>query len=195
MLYSPGFLHADRFTASEEGGWADHAFDRGKLTRFGIASASHPDVNLATLTEEGAREIRYARYWIPGGCDGFTWPVSLAAYDWYIHSGDPRYRSWCEKEIQKLSGVDPDGDTGKKTIAAVQAYAAQHGAVEMAGQLLAIRVGAWASGFLLGKFAPSVIAGVAYPLGHPVRVKAGLWCLRGFSNRALRIGHEFHTEE
>ena len=195
MTYSPAFLHADAFTEREEGGWANQRYDRGGPTRYGIASASHPDVDLATLTSEGAREIRYARYWVPGGCAGMPWPVSLAAYDWYIHSSDPRYRSWVEKTIQQLIGVTADGDTGPATLDAIAAYANEHGAVEMAQRLLEIRVGAWVSGFLLGKFAPATIGGVEYPLGHLVRVKAGLWCLRGFSNRALAIGKELHTEE
>ncbi len=195
MLYSPGFIHADRFTASEEGGWADHAFDLGKRTRFGIASASHPDVDLSTLTAEGAREIRYARYWIPGGCDGFPWPVSLAAYDWYIHSSDPRYQSWCEKLIQGLIGAKVDGRSGDETIRKMQAYAAEHGNVETAYRILRMRTDAWSEGFRLGKFAPDKIDGIEYALGHPVRVKAGLWCEKGFKNRAIRIGREFHTKE
>jgi len=194
-LYSPGFIHSDRVTATEEGGWANHRFDRGMITRYGISSVSHPDVDLATLTPDGARELRYARYWIPGGCGGFPWPISLAAYDWYIHSSDPRYRSWVEKLIQKLVGAVADGTTGQKTISAVQAYAAEHGNVEMAYQLLELRTDAWDRGFKLGLFAPSTINGVEYPPGHLVRVKAGLWCHKGFYRRAINIGREFHTKE
>ena len=40
-----------------EGGYVNDPVDPGGETNFGIAKRSHPDVDIANLTKEGAKEI------------------------------------------------------------------------------------------------------------------------------------------
>ena len=51
-----------------EGGWSDDRNDPGGLTRFGISSKAHPEVDLAGLTIEKAKEFYRKNYWEPAGC-------------------------------------------------------------------------------------------------------------------------------
>lgn len=46
-----------------EGEWSAHREDRGGLTRWGISQASHPNVDLNSLTLDGAKRIYYDEYW------------------------------------------------------------------------------------------------------------------------------------
>ena len=192
MTYSPAYLHADGFTDKIEGGFANHALDRGRGTKYGISSVAHPEVDLETLTPEGAREIRHRCYALPIRFDELPWPVSLSLYDWCVHSADPRYASWVEKEAQKLVGAVPDGDFGPATIDAVHIYCARNGALDLAVRLLELRTDAWDRGFKLGLFAPSTIDGIEYRQGNPIRVAAGMWCHRGFYRRSHALAHELH---
>ena len=48
---------------ANEGGWADHPRDPGGRTRFGISSRYHPEVDLDSLTLEGAQAIYRRDYW------------------------------------------------------------------------------------------------------------------------------------
>lgn len=66
---SANFESAMQFVANWEGGWANHGADLGGATNYGIASVYNPDVDVANLTPEGAKQIIYDRYWIPAGCD------------------------------------------------------------------------------------------------------------------------------
>ena len=46
-----------------EGGYVNDPDDPGGETNFGIAKKSHPDVDIANLTKEGAKEIYKEVYW------------------------------------------------------------------------------------------------------------------------------------
>jgi lysozyme family protein len=46
-----------------EGGYVNDPDDPGGETNFGIAKRSHPDVDIANLTKEGAKEIYKEVYW------------------------------------------------------------------------------------------------------------------------------------
>lgn len=57
------FDPAIEVTFAWEGGWSNDARDPGGLTRYGISSRYHPNVNLAELTREGAKAIYERDYW------------------------------------------------------------------------------------------------------------------------------------
>ena len=52
-----------RKTLIFEGGYADNSADHGGPTKFGIASESHPDLDIKNLTEEQAIQIYKEQYW------------------------------------------------------------------------------------------------------------------------------------
>lgn len=110
------FERCIRFVLEREGEWADHPSDRGGRTRWGIASASHPDVDLATLTREGAIQLYWERYWLPISGNALPWPVSLAVFDHAVHAGPPR----AVRTLQLLTGAKIDGHAGPKTIRAAR---------------------------------------------------------------------------
>lgn len=103
------------FTMEHEGGWANDAYDRGGLTRFGISSRAHPDVDLHTLTVEQARDIYRREYWDRIRGDDLPSRVALALFDWAVHSG---VRTACLR-LQSRLPVRGDGVIGPKTLEAV----------------------------------------------------------------------------
>ena len=46
-----------------EGGYVNDPKDPGGETNFGVAKRSHPDVDIANLTKDGAKEIYKEYYW------------------------------------------------------------------------------------------------------------------------------------
>ena len=46
-----------------EGGYVNDPDDPGGETNFGVAKRSHPDVDIANLTKDGAKEIYKEHYW------------------------------------------------------------------------------------------------------------------------------------
>ena len=60
--------------------------DPGGLTRFGISQKYNPDVDVANLTLEQAKEIYLNRYWIPAGCDEAPYPMDICLFDARVNS-------------------------------------------------------------------------------------------------------------
>tara|TARA_R100000963_G_C4537062_1_gene35886 strand:+ start:39 stop:254 length:216 start_codon:yes stop_codon:yes gene_type:complete len=46
-----------------EGGYVNDPDDPGGETNFGVAKRSHPDVDIANLTKDSAKEIYKEHYW------------------------------------------------------------------------------------------------------------------------------------
>lgn len=198
MTYSRAFLHADRLRKGFEGEWANHGWDKGGLTRYGISTptANRFGLNLATLTEEQAVGVFHEHWWLPIHGTALPWPASLSLYDWCVHSADPEGASFPEKAFQRIVGATPDGQIGlletvPKALAWCEANGgAKAGAIELAHRLLGEREDFWANGFRDGRFARSDL-----PLGAPARIVLGLTPIKGFLRRGLRLAREFHTEE
>ena len=60
---SPEFLEAFYILLQFEGGLVNDPDDAGGLTKFGISSKSYPEVNIAALSKEDAREIYHRDFW------------------------------------------------------------------------------------------------------------------------------------
>lgn len=78
------------FTKHWEGIDAEDPHDRGGRTRFGISQAAHPEVDVPSLTWPEAKAIYRRVYWDPLHLDEVNWPLSLAVFDWAVHSGANR---------------------------------------------------------------------------------------------------------
>jgi lysozyme family protein len=123
------FSECDAFTAPAEGGlsvdptdpgnWTGGKVNDGQLlgTKYGIACADHPGVDIANLTPDAAAAIRKAGYWTPNSCDEFAPGVDLMVYDEDVNTGDGR----SAKILQGCAGVVQDGAIGTVTLTAVAA--------------------------------------------------------------------------
>jgi lysozyme family protein len=63
-----------------EGYKSDNPNDKGGLTKYGIAQAYHPDIDVANLTLDQAKEIYLKEYWIPLGCDDREYPFDVVLF-------------------------------------------------------------------------------------------------------------------
>jgi lysozyme family protein len=81
------FQRSVDFVIDELEGGGKIATDSGGVSRWGISSKAHPEVDVVTLTREGAIEIFEGKYWIPSGCQNLTWPVNLVIFDCAVHQG------------------------------------------------------------------------------------------------------------
>lgn len=93
------------FVLRWEGGYVNDPDDPGGETNFGISKRANPDVDIAHLTEEGAKAIYLERYWDPIDGDHLPWPLCLAAMDFAVNSGVPRVASTV-KRLKAHSGEE-----------------------------------------------------------------------------------------
>ena len=103
-----------------EGGYVNDPDDPGGETNFGIAKRSHPDVDIANLTEEGAKEIYYQDYWMKNRVPQMTEDLKHIYFDMCVNQG----RGRAVKILQRAAnakGADlvVDGGLGPKTISAL----------------------------------------------------------------------------
>lgn len=115
-----------------EGVLSNDKEDNGGLTKYGIAKASHPNLDIAKLTREQAIEIYRKEYWDPCRCGDLPWWAALLTFDAAVQHGCTPAR----KLLQETVGVVVDGQIGPKTLAAV----AKADPVESTGTLQALRM-------------------------------------------------------
>tara|TARA_R100001126_G_scaffold100135_1_gene77216 strand:+ start:491 stop:967 length:477 start_codon:yes stop_codon:yes gene_type:complete len=104
-----------------EGGYVNDPDDPGGETNFGIAKRSHPDVDIANLTKEGAKEIYKEHYWDRNKVESLSEDLRHIYFDMCVNQG----RGRAVKILQKAAnakGADlvVDGGMGPKTIAAME---------------------------------------------------------------------------
>ena len=63
-----------------EGYISDNPADKGGLTKYGIAQKYHPNIDVANLTLDKAKEIYLKNYWIPLGCDDREYPLDIVLF-------------------------------------------------------------------------------------------------------------------
>ncbi|HZF98237.1 MAG TPA: glycosyl hydrolase 108 family protein [Pseudoxanthomonas sp.] len=84
-----------------EGGYVANDAGAGP-TNFGINSRANPDVDVANLTPEKAKELYRARYWDVIGGDSLPPAIQAAAMDAAVNQGPGRAKEWIA-----ASGGDP----------------------------------------------------------------------------------------
>ena len=70
-----------------EGGFSNDKDDPGGATRYGIAQKYHPEVDVRSLTWEGAKAIYFRDYWIKAGCDELPFPLDVLHFDAMVNPG------------------------------------------------------------------------------------------------------------
>jgi lysozyme family protein len=95
--------------------------DAGGITRFGVSSKAHPDVDVLNLTRLGAFAIYHARYWLVLQADKLPRGLDLAVYDASVNMGT----ATAVRMLQRVLRVEADGIMGPETLAAVRAFRPQ----------------------------------------------------------------------
>lgn len=98
-----------------EGGYVNNLKDPGGETRYGISKRSYPNVNIKTLTLEGAKIIYKIDYWDKCRCDELPESVRFDVFDAAVNSGVNRATVW----LQDALNVKSDGIIGAQTLNAV----------------------------------------------------------------------------
>lgn len=141
--YTPVFLKAIEFILPHEeqfarGHWGDENYvvtenvsgDSGGLTKYGIDSKSHPGVDVANLTRDGAIAI-YWQEWNWRNVDLLPEKLAIALFDVWVNGGYPVRWLQCAINLANVLTRAPhltiDGDLGPKTVAA--AFACDQAAV------------------------------------------------------------------
>jgi lysozyme family protein len=100
----------------QEGGYSNDPRDPGGETQWGISKRQYPNVDIARLSAEDAREIYRRDYWYPIRGDDLPVPVAICLFDYAVNSGvEPAARA-----LQRILGVTVDGVIGKQTIEAAR---------------------------------------------------------------------------
>ncbi len=104
---------------ADPGNWTGGVCGRGicRGTRYGIAAAAHPDLDIAALTLEDARNIYQAGYWSRVRGDDLPSPLALLVFDAAVNCGVSRAVRW----LQVVARCSADGVMGDQTIAAIVA--------------------------------------------------------------------------
>lgn len=81
------FLPACNLVVGIEAGYVNNPADPGGETKYGISKRAHPDVDIKSLTLEGAQAIYQREYWEPLGCDAMPWSAALLVFDCGVNEG------------------------------------------------------------------------------------------------------------
>lgn len=99
---------------SVEGGYVNDPKDKGGETKYGISKKSYPNEDIANLTIDRAKKIYKRDYWDRCKCDSIPDCLSVALFDFAVHSGT----KLAIKKLQESLGVKSDGIIGNQTIGA-----------------------------------------------------------------------------
>lgn len=100
----------------DPGNWTGGAVGVGELkgTNMGIAAHSFPNLDIKNLKQADVIPIYDRKYWRPVRGDDLPFGVDLAVFDYAVNSGVGR----APKELQRVLGVDADGQIGPITLKA-----------------------------------------------------------------------------
>lgn len=98
--YKGGFDSAVDVILQEEGGYASNDGGSGAPVNFGINQAANPDVDVKTLTKDGAKKIYKERYWNAINGDSLPANMQLLAMDAAVNQGV----GWTQKALKEANG-------------------------------------------------------------------------------------------
>ena len=72
-----------------EGGsrYTNDPTDPGGETRWGLSKRANPDLDIANITMNAAKEVYLERYWKPAGCDEMPYPWDAITFDTAVNMG------------------------------------------------------------------------------------------------------------
>lgn len=94
-----------------EGGYVNNPNDPGGETQWGIAKRSYPNVDIANLTKDAAKEIYRRDFWDPLGDTPAS--IKFQVFDFAVNSGIQT----AIRKLQAAIGVADDGHWGPMSAA------------------------------------------------------------------------------
>ncbi len=76
-----------KWILQEEGGYVDNPADAGGETKYGIAKAYHPNVDIKNLTLDEALAIYKQQYWNVFDLDNMPLFIAIAIFDTAVNMG------------------------------------------------------------------------------------------------------------
>lgn len=120
---------------SNEGGYVNNPNDLGGETKFGISKRSYPQIDIANLTRDEAKEIYQRDFWLRGEMDSFDGAISFQAFDAAVNHGIET----AIRLLQRAAGVADDGHIGPITIFAIK----EKSVTDMLMLFIAYRIQYW----------------------------------------------------
>lgn len=137
MSDDPAFDAAVAIVLAHEGGFQDDTADPGNWsggvvgagaclgTKYGIAAATHPGLDIAALSEDDARAIYRQEWWDRLGLARLPAPLSAKLFDAAVNLGaNPAIVCFQRALNQVGAAVAEDGVLGPATVAAANAVPA-----------------------------------------------------------------------
>lgn len=100
-----------------EGGYVNDPQDPGGETKFGISKRAYPNVDIAALTVDQAKEIYRRDYWERAKADEYDGAIGFRLFDAAVNHGVET----AVRFLQRAVDVADDGDIGPVTLAAIRA--------------------------------------------------------------------------
>jgi len=125
------FSDALAILLKEEGGFVNDRHDPGGMTNLGVTRKTWEDftgkpateADMRALTPAKVEPLYRARYWDKIAGDKLGDALGLMVFDFAVNAGPGR----AAKLLQRLVGAADDGQIGRGTLQAVQAYSMRKG--------------------------------------------------------------------
>lgn len=125
------FASALAILLREEGGFVNDPADPGGMTNLGVTAKTWADYTgkpatesvMRGLTQVAVAPLYKSRYWDKIAGDQLGSGLALAVFDFAVNAGPAR----AAKMLQSIVGVTQDGQIGRGTLQAVQAYVMRKG--------------------------------------------------------------------
>lgn len=110
---------------SLEGGYVDHAVDKGGRTKYGITEARYPDEDIEGLTKDRAKMLYLEDFWLKYSINDLPDLYRLLIMDMYVNHSPRGVALIVQRSINSKAGRDVlsvDGIFGEKTKRALMSY-------------------------------------------------------------------------
>ena len=114
------FQQAVEVVLEHEGGYVNDPDDPGGETKYGISSRAYPNVSIANLSIDDAKQIYYEDYWKPQNYDKIVdLDIATKVFDLAVNMGPSQANSLLQKALHAAGErVQIDGIIGPQTIGA-----------------------------------------------------------------------------
>jgi len=110
------FDFAVEMVLENEGGYVNHPSDPGGETKYGITKRQYPELDIASLTVDQAKDIYKRDYWNAVRGDELPDQIATVVFDCAVNQGQRR----AIKFMQTAHRVTPDGIIGPRTLIAAR---------------------------------------------------------------------------